>query len=173
MRHSQGIRWDLLLYPIGNYALYASTTSPEKALRAVEPLPPKLRDSIAWQEDVFVFGPPVAELRPRRRLRLLSRGDVPGAAGQARGSFPQREMENVYLKALAGLKPDLRPRPGAGWDLFTIGFYRLEALRRERRHSRSGPEAAARRPIRGREPDQAVLETLISSHHDALAVGIK
>src|SRR5438477_1556692 len=69
MRHSQGDRWDLLLlYPIGRYADYYApdrVAKREKALHAVEAVAAKLRDAIAWQEDVFVFCPPIAELRVR------------------------------------------------------------------------------------------------------------
>ena len=61
----------------------------------------KLADDVAWQEDVFVFGPPLEEVRGQLgRGRLLPRRDVRGPAGQARPSlYRQREMENAYSKA--------------------------------------------------------------------------
>jgi hypothetical protein len=96
--------------------------------------------------------------------------------GRRADLFREREMENAYLKALGRPQNLIFVRDqGAGCDLFTIGFYRdLEALRRERRHSRASAEAAARSAgFGGASRIGPYLRTLISSHHDTLAVGIK
>ena len=63
MRHSQGDRWDLLLLmPMKSYAEYYS---PERVSKRNQILKSqeKLDALIAWQEDVFVYGPPLAELQ--------------------------------------------------------------------------------------------------------------
>jgi hypothetical protein len=62
MRHSQGDRWDLmLLTPMGTYADYFE---PERAARRRKAEhPEKWKELVAWQEDIFVFGPPSDDVR--------------------------------------------------------------------------------------------------------------
>src|SRR5947207_9484692 len=128
MRHSQGDRWDrLLLYPIGSYADYYASDRVAKrgeALRAVEAVAAKLRDSIAWQEDVFVFGPPLAELRARAAGSTFFHVEMFQAlAGRRADLFREREMENAYLKALGRPQNLIFIRDqGAGRGLFRIVF---------------------------------------------------
>jgi hypothetical protein len=181
MRHSQGDRWDLLLlYPIGSYADYYSSdrvAKREKAERAAEAVAAKLRDSIAWQEDVFVFGPPLAELRGRAAGSSFFHVEMFHAlAGKRADLFREREMENGYLKALG------RPQnltfvrdQGASWDLFTIGFYRdLKHYAESADIPEAAQEAAAK--AAGFESASRIgpyLRALITSHHDTLAVAIK
>ena len=93
MRHSQGDRWDLLLlFPMGSYGEYYAPdriARREKARAAAAADLAKLSDDVAWQEDVFVFGPPLAEVRGQLGDgRVLPRRDVRGAAGQARRALP-------------------------------------------------------------------------------------
>ena len=181
MRHSQGDRWDLLLlYPIGSYADYYVSdrvAKREKALRAVEAVAAKLRDSIAWQEDVFVFGPPPAELRARAAGATFFHVEMFQAlAGRRADLFHEREMENAYLKALGRPQNLIFVRDqGAGWDLFTIGFYRdLKHYAESADISEAAQETAARSAgFEGASRIGPYLRTLISSHHDTLAVAIK
>ncbi len=181
MRHSQGDRWDLLLlYPIGSYADYYASdrvAKREKALRAVEAVAAKLRDSIAWQEDVFVFGPPLAELRARSAGSTFFHVEMFQAlAGRRADLFREREMENAYLKALGRPQNLIFVRDqGAGWDLFTIGFYRdLKHYAESADIAEAAQEAAARSAgFEGASRIGPYLRTLISSHHDTLAVAIK
>jgi hypothetical protein len=181
MRHSQGDRWDLLLlYPIGSYADYYASdrvAKREKALRAVESVAAKLRDAIAWQEDVFVFGPPLAELRARAAGATFFHVEMFQAlAGRRADLYREREMENAYLKALNRPQNLIFVRDqGAGWDLFTIGFYRdLKHYAESADIAEAAQEAAARSAgFEGASRIGPYLRTLISSHHDTLAVAIK
>src|SRR6185369_7667381 len=64
MRHSQGDRWDLLLLvPMGSYAEYYSPTRIAKRKTVESEFDEKLKTLIAWQEDIFVYGPPLATVR--------------------------------------------------------------------------------------------------------------
>ena len=181
MRHSQGDRWDLLLlYPVGSYAdYYASDRVAKrvKAERAAESVAAKLRDSIAWQEDVFVFGPPLAELRGRAAGSAFFHVEMFHALpGRRADLFREREMENGYLKALSRPQNLIFVRDqGASWDLFTIGFYRdLKHYAESADIPEAAQEAAARSAgFEGASRIGPYLRTLISSHHDTLAVGIK
>lgn len=181
MRHSQGDRWDLLLlYPVGSYSDYYAAervAKREKALRAVEAVLAKIRDAVAWQEDVFVFGPPVAELRGRAAGAAFFHVEMFQAlAGRRADLLREREMENAYLKALGRPQNLIFVRDqGAAPDLFTIGFYRdLKHYAESADISETAQETAAR--AAGFESASRIgpyLRTLISSHHDTLAVAIK
>ena len=64
MRHSQGDHWDLLLLiPMKNYADYYSPERVSKREQILKENQDKLDALIAWQEDVFVYGPPLTELQ--------------------------------------------------------------------------------------------------------------
>ena len=57
MRHSQGDRWDLLrLVPMQNYSAYYAPARVELRDRTMRAggIAPKMRDDIAWEEDIFV-----------------------------------------------------------------------------------------------------------------------
>ena len=181
MRHSQGDRWDLLLlFPIGSSAEYYASdrvAKREKALRAGDAVAAKLRDSIAWQEDVFVFGPPLAELRARAAGSAFFHVEMFHALpGKRADLYREREMENAYLKALGRPQNLIFVRDqGASWDLFTIGFYRdLKHYAESADIPEAAQEAAARSAgFEGASRIGPYLRTLISSHHDTLAVAIK
>jgi len=64
MRHSQGDRWDLLLLiPMKSYADYYSPERVSKRNQTLKESQDKLEALIAWQEDVFVYGPPLPEIQ--------------------------------------------------------------------------------------------------------------
>jgi hypothetical protein len=181
MRHSQGDRWDLLLlFPIGTYADYYAperVARREKTQRSAETVLAKLRDSIAWQEDVFVFGPPSAELRGRAAGSAFFHVEMfQGLAGKRAELVREREMENAYLKLLGRPQNLIFVRDqGAAWDVFTIGFYRdLKHYAQSADIPEADQESAAR--AAGFESASRIgpyLRALISSHHDTLAVGVK
>lgn len=181
MRHSQGDRWDLLLlFPMGSYGEYYSAdriARRQKGRDAAKADLAKLGDDIAWQEDVFVYGPPLAEVRGG----LAKAGffhvemflELPGKGPEL---YRQREMENTY-DANLGLPRNLIfvRDSGAAWDLFTIGAYRDLKHYAE---SADVPEAKSEEAARAAGFDGAkaigpYLRTLIASHHDTLAVAIK
>jgi hypothetical protein len=96
--------------------------------------------------------------------------------GRRADLFREREMENAYLKAVVRPQNLIFVRDqGAAWDLFTIGFYRdLKHYAESADIPEAAQEAAARSA--GFESASRIgpyLRTLISSHHDTLAVAIK
>jgi hypothetical protein len=97
-------------------------------------------------------------------------------AGRQSDLRKEREMENAYLKALGRPANLVFVRDsGAGWDLFTIGFYRdIKHYAESADIPEAAQEAAAK--AAGFEDAKHIgpyLRTLISSHHDTLAVAIK
>ena len=181
MRHSQGDRWDLLLlFPIGSYSDYYSSqrvARREKAASSSRSILEKIRDSTAWQEDVFVTGPPLAEVRSRFAGAGFFHVEMFHALPGKRSDLSrEREMENAYLKALGRPQNLVFVRDqGAAWDLFTIGFYRdLKQYAESADIPEASQEAAAR--AAGFESARHIgpyLRALISSHHDTLAVAVK
>jgi len=177
MRHSQGDHWDLLiLIPMKNYGEYynsdriARRKSQRDSLR-------KLDELIAWQEDVFVYGPPIGEVRKAFASSAFFHVEMfHSLAGKQSELFKEREMENAYLKTLKRPENLIFVRDqGAAWDLFTIGAYRdLKHFAESAGIPESEQEAAAR--AAGFEAASRIgpyLRTLISSHHDTLAVSVK
>jgi hypothetical protein len=64
MRHSQGDRWDLLiLFPMGSYMDYYKPDRVVKRDTVLDNWRERLKTDIAWQEDIFVYGPPLDDLR--------------------------------------------------------------------------------------------------------------
>ena len=181
MRHSQGDRWDLLLlFPIGSYADYylpQRVARREKAARASQSILEKIRDATAWQEDVFVTGPALTEVRSRFAGAAFFHVEMFWALPGKRSDLArEREMENAYLKTLGRPTNLMFVRDqGAAWDLFTIGFYRdLKHYAESADIPEASQEAAAK--AAGFESARHIgpyLRTLISSHHDTLAVAIK
>lgn len=181
MRHSQGDRWDLLLlFPVGSYADYYSPqriARREKAARASQSILEKIRDATAWQEDVFVTGPPLTEVRSRFAGAAFFHVEMFHALPGKRSDLArEREMENAYLKTLGRPTNLMFVRDqGAAWDLFTIGFYRdLKHYAESADIPEASQEAAAK--AAGFESARHIgpyLRSLISSHHDTLAVAIK
>ena len=75
MRHSQGDHWDLLvLFPMGSYSEYYQPERVAKRRKADESaaaLMEKFKADIAWQEDLFAYGPAVADLRQDLRQQRM------------------------------------------------------------------------------------------------------
>src|SRR5262249_20152601 len=64
MRHSQGDHWDLMiLFPIGSYGDYYRPERIANRTQVDRTFADRFKENIAWQEDVFVYGPPIANLR--------------------------------------------------------------------------------------------------------------
>jgi len=178
MRHSQGDRWDLLLLiPMKSYADYYSAERVSKRTQILKESQVRLNDLIAWQEDVFVYGPPLAELQKAFASSAFFHVEMFDAlAGKQSELFKEREMENAYLKALKRPENFIFVRDqGASWDLFTIGAYRdLKHFAESASIPEAEQEAAAK--AAGFEAANRIgpyLRTLISSHHDTLAVSVK
>jgi hypothetical protein len=177
MRHSQGDHWDLLLlFPVKSYNEYYSAERVAKRKQQKDALA-KLDGAIAWQEDVFVYGPPLDELKSAFASATFFHVEMFHAlAGKQADLFKEREMENAYLKLLKRPENFIFTRDqGAAWDLFTIGAYRdLKHFAESADISEAEQEAAARSAgFAAANRIGPYLRTLISSHHDTLAVKIR
>jgi len=172
MRHSQGDRWDLLiLTPLAGYDAVHKLRDDEHAWES------RRKPLVAWEEDVFVFGPPAADLRKAFAESgffhvEMFRG-LPGARNEL---IKEREMENAYARAIK--QPDnfifLRDQ-GASWDVFTIGCFRdLKHYAQSADVPKEAAEAAAKSA--GFDSAAAIgpyLRRFIADHHDTLAVAIR
>ena len=181
MRHSQGDRWDLLLlFPMGSWGDYYSAGRIErrgKARAAAASDLAKLSNDIAWQEDVFVYGPPLEAVRAALGAAGYFHVEMFEALpGKAADLFREREMENAYLARLALPQNLIFTRDaGAPWSCYTIGAYRDLKHYAE---SADVPEAKSEEAARaaGFEGAKAIgpyLRTLIALHHDTLAVAVR
>ena len=181
MRHSQGDRWDLLLlFPMGSFGEYYAADRIERRRKAREAAAAdlaKLAADVAWQEDVFVYGAPLPEVREALGKAGFFHVEMfealPGKQAALHG---QREMENEYLKRLSLPQNFIFVRDsGAPWDLFTVGAYRdlkhyAESADVPDAKSEEAARAAGFDGTKGIGP---YLRTLISLHHDTLAVAVR
>lgn len=174
MRHAQGDKWDILiLTPIGTYSHYYS---PDRVHRRNEEkaraLNAQIGKMVAWQEDVFVKGPPLEEIR--KKLSGASFFHVEmfiALPGKADELYKEREMENAYQRALKRPENLIFVRDqGAAWDMFTLGGYRdLKHYAESADISPVEQDAAAKSA--GFEAANRIgpyLRTLIREHHDTL-----
>src|SRR5579864_95020 len=130
MRHSQGDHWDLMiLYPMGNYTDYYSAERSKKRRAAEDSMTgmvEKFREAIAWQEDLFVKGPQLDDLRKAFAGGAFFHVEMFQASpGKFADLYREREMENAYAKAIKEPENLIFIRDqGAAWDIFTIGVFR-------------------------------------------------
>jgi hypothetical protein len=178
MRHSQGDHWDILvLIPMKSYADYYSAERIAKRTQTFRDIESKLDGLIAWQEDVFVYGPAVADLRKAFDSSAFFHVEMfDSLAGKEADLFKEREMENAYLKTLKRPENFIFVRDqGAAWDMFTIGAYRdLKHYAESAGIAEADQDAAAK--AAGFEAANRIgpyLRTLIRSHHDTLAVSVR
>jgi len=178
MRHSQGDRWDLLiLVPMGSYMNYYKPDRLVKRDTVLDTWRERLKNDIAWQEDIFVYGPPLEDLRKAFAGAGLFHVEMfeslPGKQAELK---KQREMENAFSRAVKAPENFIFLRDqGAAWDLFTIGCF--ENLKHYAQAADVPPaEADAAAKSAGFESTAQIgpyLRTLIALHHDTLAAAIK
>lgn len=178
MRHSQGDHWDLLvLIPMKSYVDYYNPERVAKRTMSLKSIQSRLNELSEWQEEVFVYGPPLADLRKAFDVSTFFHVEMFDAlAGKDAELFKEREMENAYLKALKRPENFIFVRDqGAAWDLFTIGAYRdLKHYAESAGIAETDQDAAAK--AAGFEAANRIgpyLRTLIRSHHDTLAVSVR
>jgi len=181
MRHSQGDHWDLMIiYPIGNYTDYYSPERSKKRRGAEDSLisvVEKFREDIAWQEDLFVKGPRIEELRKAFAGGAFFHVEMFQALpGKFADLDHEREMENAYAKALKEPENFIFIRDqGAAWDIFTIGVFR--DLKHDAESADVSPrdQEAAAKAAGFEAPSQIgpYLRRFIRMHHDTLAVAVK
>jgi hypothetical protein len=148
----------------------------DRTLRA-SGLPAKIHDDVAWEEDVFVYGPPIDALRKAFAEGAFFHVEMFESLPDKRSDlYHEREMENAYSAALGQPTNFIFVRDqGAAWDIFTIGVYRN--LKHYAESSDVTPDAqAAAAKSAGFESAADIgpyLRRFIRSHHDTLAVAIK
>ena len=178
MRHSQGDIWDLMiLQPMGSYAQFFSAERMAARSRAEQPFASRLKDDIAWQEDLFCAGPALGDLRQAFAQGSFFHVEMFHALpGQFAALLREREMENAYARGVKQPENFIFVRDqGASWDLFTIGVFRdLKHYAESANLTPQQQEAAAK--AAGFESASQIgpyLRRFISSHHDTLAVAVK
>lgn len=181
MRHSQGDQWDLMvILPMKSWGDYHSKARMKKREAAAT----KHRDLlaaqgglIAFEEDLFAFGPPLDELQRADAASGLYHVEMFAAAPGKEGElFEQRRMENAYLAATGQTQNMIfRRANGTDVDVFTIGFHKsLEAFAAPAPASDEEKEAAARAAgFKNRADISFYLRSLISGHHDTLATKVE
>ena len=178
MRHSQGDQWDLMvIVPMQSWTAYHSPSATDKRGKASSNFAELLAEGpplFAFYEDHFAFGPAWTDVSAAYDENGFFHIEMFEAApGKTDALLEQRRMENVYLSA-TGQTPNMifRRAAGSDVDVFTIGFHpSFEAF-------------AAPAPVTVDEKDRAAkaagfdgladisfyLRSLISGHHDTLAV---
>ncbi len=178
MRHSQGDRWDLMLVaPAANYGYYYSPDSIRQRAALYAQDDQKFRDDIAWQEDLFVYGPPVEEVSKDWKDAGFFHVEIfQSLPGKQSDLVKEREMERAYLHQLGQPTNLVFTRDqGAAWDCFTIGFYRdlQHYAESAKTNPDDGEKAAKAAGFQSAKDIGPYLRTLIALHHDTLAVAVK
>jgi len=179
MRHAQGDKWDILiLFPFGNYSeYYAADRVKRRENGQHTALRRQIKEATSWQEDIFVYGPAPEDIRKKFSGASFFHLEIFIAlAGKTEELYKEREMENLYLKALKRPENFIFVRDqGAAWDLFTLGGYRdLKHYAESADISEKDQESAARQA--GFEKANRIglyLRTLIREHHDTLGNLVK
>jgi hypothetical protein len=177
MRHSQGDHWDLMiLFPLGSYSDYYTAERTAKRKQAAR-LEETIKENIAWQEDLFAYGPPLADLRKAFAggafFHVEMFVSLPGRFAEL---YKEREMENAYAKALKEPENFIFVRDqGAAWDIFTIGVFRDLKHYAESADVPAKDQEAAAKAAGFEAPSQIgpYLRRFIREHHDTLAVAVK
>jgi hypothetical protein len=180
MRHSQGDHWDLMiLFPLGSYSAYYQPERVSKRQKAAQAgkLDDKFKELIAWQEDLFAYGPPLADLRKAFAAGAFFHVEMFVALpGKFADLYKEREMENAYSKALKEPENFIFVRDqGAAWDIFTIGVFRDLKHYAESADALPKDQEAAAKAAGFDAPSQIgpYLRQFIREHHDTLAVAVK
>jgi hypothetical protein len=180
MRHSQGDHWDLmLLYPMGSYAGFYQPERIARRKQAGEAnkLEDRIKDNIAWQEDLFVYGPPLKSLRKAFAAGAFFHVEMFVALpGKFADLYKEREMENVYARTLKEPENFIFVRDqGAAWDIFTVGVFRDLKHYAESAGVPAQDQEAAAKAAGFESPSQIgpYLRRFIREHHDTLAVAVK
>lgn len=180
VRHSQGDRWDLLvIYPMGSFTTFYSRermAARDAAGAASGTSNAAFQDTlyqyIAWHEDVFVWGPPVAELRAYVQGTTVAHLEMMQAmAGQQEALTRERYMEGAFN--------EYRGRPkmlvftheqGAAWDVITLDAWKdWRTYGEAQMVSPEVSEAAAKKAgFTSADAVGVTMRSYINTHHDTL-----
>jgi hypothetical protein len=185
VRHSQGDRWDLVvIYPSGSFTSYYSADRVRRREGAAaasgvtgEQFAKQFYDLVAWHEDVYVEGPPLAAFRDYvKDVGLVHLEMFQALAGKRDQLIAERGMESAFNRARA--RPEallFTHEQGAAWDVITI-----DAFRNWRHYAESETiapdvnEAAAKTAgFANADAIGPYLRSLIALHHDTLATVVR
>ena len=181
MRHSQGDQWDLMaVVPMGSWTEFHAEDKTARRQAAQQKYADALAPGyalIAFSEDHFAYGPPPEEFASEFAEKGFFHIEMfEAAAGKAGELFEQRRMENTYLSATGG-KPNMifRRAAGSDVDVFTIGFHEdLQTFAAPSDASAADRETAAKDAgFKDRADISFLLRSLITGHHDTLAVKVE
>ena len=185
VRHSQGDRWDLLvIYPSGSFTTYYSTDRVQRREAAARAsgvsnaeFARKFYDLVAWHEDVYVEGPPLAAFRAYvKDLGLVHLEMFQALAGKRDALLEERRMESAFNEARA--RPGallFSHEQGAAWDVITLdGFRNWRHYAESETIPQDVSDAAARKVgFTSADAIGPFLRSLISLHHDTLATVVR
>jgi hypothetical protein len=180
VRHSQGDHWDLLvIYPSGSFTEYYSREriAKREAAANASGVPSaefarQFYSMVAWHEDIYVQGPPLAAFRAHLKDAGLAHFEMMQALpGKREALIEERRMENAYNQG--------RGRPttiifthdqGAAWDVITLAAYRnwRHYAESETVPSDVSEQAARKAGFAGADAIGPYMRTLISTHRDTL-----
>lgn len=178
IRHSQGDHWDLMiLFPMERYADYYQSGRIARRSKAESRTATQITSDVAWQEDLFVYGPPVAELRKSFADGGLFHVEMfISLPGMFADLYKEREMENAYSRAVREPENFIFVRDqGAAWDIFTIGVFRDLKHYAQSADVPAKEQEAAAKAAGFQSPGDIgpYLRRFIREHHDTLAVAVK
>jgi hypothetical protein len=185
VRHSQGDRWDLcVIYPSGSFTSYYSAERLRRRESAAaasgvagEQFAKQFYDLVAWHEDVYVDGPPLAMFRDYvKDLGLLHLEMFQALAGKRDLLIDERKMESAFNRARS--RPEallFTHEQGAAWDVIT-----MDGFRNWRHYAESetippdvNDAAAKKAGFANVDAVGPYLRSLIALHHDTLATPVK
>lgn len=185
VRHSQGDHWDLVvILPMGSFSEhYGRERVAKREAAAVASgqssaeYDRRLNALLAWDEDLYVLGPPVEAFRRHvEDAGLLHFEMMQELPGQREALVEERRMENAFARARGRYETLIFVREaGAAWDVVTLAVYRN--WRQYAESELIAPEVsdeAARKA--GFESSAAVgpyMRTLISTHRDTLGPPVR
>ena len=176
MRHSQGDHWDLMiLTPMQSYASFFQPERISKREKVEQASAAQFKANIAWQEDLFAYGPALGDLRKAFANGAFFHVEMFVALpGMFTDLYKEREMENSYAKAIKEPENFIFVRDqGAAWDIFTIGVFRDLKHYAESADVPAADQQAAAKAAGFSAPSDIgpYLRRFIREHHDTLAVG--
>jgi len=180
VRHSQGDRWDLVvMYPSGSFTEYYSRERVAKREAAANAsgvssaaFARQFYDLVNWHEDVYVEGPPLADVRAYLKDMGLAHFEMLQAlAGKRDELIKERQMENAYnMKRGRPGALIFTHEQGAAWDVITLDAWRDWRQYGELQMIPADVSDAAARETGFASADAVgvYMRTLITSHHDSL-----
>ncbi len=181
MRHSQGDQWDLMaVVPMGSWTEFHAEDKTARRQAAQQKYAEALAPGyalIAFSEDHFAYGPPPEEFAREFAANGFFHIEMfAAAAGKAAELAEQRRMENAYLAATGQTTNMIfRRAAGSDVDVFTIGFHEsMKTFAADAPATDEEKEQAAKGAgFKNRADLSFYLRSLISGHHDTLAVKVE